>query len=233
MIKSWLNDWLMCHLKYWIKIKMTIQDIQLGKEPLIVITDSHTNLANIRKVKGLYPNSKIVCLGDFTSLWSKAEPFNEYSIKYFIENGIQSLKGNHEEHIASCQRGGKQYIFRAIPSFGEYDISEESLNFICGLPTGFKLNWKDGYHWLCFHNRPNDLWSFTNKDTLDEHRFKQVYPVNDKTLGVIIGHQHTHFIRELGTSKLLCLNELAKSGSFLEVDGCSLHFKDLKYAESC
>lgn len=216
----------MSNLKYLIKINMTIQEINVKNFPLVILTDTHTNLANIKKLQGLYPFSQFICLGDITSLWSKAEQFNEYSIKFFKENKIPVLKGNHEEHIAQCQRGGKQYIFRAIPSFGEYSISQESLDFIQNLPIGFKINLPNGKHYLAFHNRPNDLWSFTDS-SLNENSFRQIYPVNQDSLGVIIGHQHSQFVVNYGAQKLYCVNQLAKIGCYALLTEHGLNFQNI------
>ncbi len=206
---------------------MNVQQINVEKFPLIILTDTHTNLEYLHRIQGLYPFNQKICLGDITSLWSKAESFNENSIQYFIKNKIPCLKGNHEEHIASCQRGGEQYIFRAIPSFGEYDISKESLDFICKLPIAFKLNLPNKFHYLCFHNRPDDLWSFTERHTFNEEEFKECYNLNDKTLGVLIGHQHEEFIQEYKSSKLICVNKLSKIGAYALLDENGVHFKQL------
>lgn len=205
---------------------MNIVDIHLKEFPFIVITDSHTNLSNIRKVQEKFPHNQILCLGDFTSLWSKAEDFNEYSIKFFRENKIPVLKGNHEEHIVACQRGGSQYIFRAIPSFGEYSISDESLNFIKNLPIGFRIHLPNGKNYLCFHNRPKDLWSYTNR-YLPEHDFHKIYPTDENTLGVVIGHQHDEFLVNYKKSKLYCVNQLSKLGCYAIIDENGLHFSKI------
>lgn len=182
------------NLKHLIKITMTIQDIYITNFPLVILTDTHTNLVNLKKLQGLYSNAQFICLGDITSLWSKAEKYNEHSIKYFRESNIPCLKGNHEEHIFQCQRGGKQYLFRAIPSFGEYDISEESLKFIQNLPIGFKIHLPNGKHYLAFHNTPDDLWGFN--DNISKEKFLNTYPINKNTIGVICGHHHKSFIKE-------------------------------------
>jgi predicted phosphodiesterase len=205
----------MSHLKYIIKIKMTIQDIKIDKFPVVILTDTHTNLANIKKLQGLYPSCQFICLGDITSLWSKVGQFNENSIKFFIDNKIPALKGNHEEHIAACQRGGSQYIFRAIPSFGEYDISQESLDFISNLPIGFKLNLPNGKNYLCFHNRPHDLWGF-NEPPKTLEAFQKVYPIDKDTLGILSGHLHKPFKKDFTDFNLSfnIVGQLDKFGSY-------------------
>ena len=196
------------------------------KSSVIIITDTHTDIASIRKIYELYPHHQILCLGDITSLWSKAEKFNEYSIQYFKRAGIPCLKGNHEEHIVACQRGGTQYVFRAIPSFGEYDISQDSLDYIKNLPTGFRIHFPNGKHYLAFHNRPNDLWSYTNKN-LRENEFKQIYQPNENTLGVIIGHQHSQFVVDYNWAKLFCVDRLSKVGAFAILNQDGLNFQNL------
>lgn len=179
-------------LKYFIKIPMNIQEINIEQFPLVIFTDTHTNLANIKHLQGLYPNSQLVCLGDITNLWNKGEKFNEYSIQFFIENKIPCLKGNHEEHISACQDGGAKYVFRAV-SFGDFGISKSSLDYIKNLPTGFKINIPNGKHYLVFHNRPNDLWSFTEASSLNEQKFKEVYPIDNNTIAVLHGHGHKNY----------------------------------------
>ena len=48
-----------------------IKEINIEKFPVVIITDSHTNLANVRALRELYPDNKFICLGDITFLHSK------------------------------------------------------------------------------------------------------------------------------------------------------------------
>lgn len=169
----------------------------------------------------------MVSLGDLTSLWVKSEPFNENAIQYFIKNKIPCLRGNHEEHIEACQRGGKQYVFRAL-SFGEYTITKESESFIKNLSIGFKIQLPDGRHYLAFHNRPTDLWTFWDDDKItDTNIFEKIYPVCEKTVAVIIGHNHQEFTKKVGPYTLNCINRLTKEGCYGIITENGFEFKHL------
>jgi len=68
---------------------MDIQEIHIDRWPVVVTTDSHTNISNLKKLKELYPTEIFISLGDFTFLFAKeGEKFNEYSIQYFIDSNI-------------------------------------------------------------------------------------------------------------------------------------------------
>lgn len=151
-----------------------IEEISIDSFPLIIVTDSHTNLSLIRQLQKF--KHKIISLGDFTSLYDVQGKFNKFSIDFFIKEKIPALCGNHESITATLNSTSKSH--------------REYLN---NLPDGFKLNLPDGTNYFCFHNRPQDVWSFYSvAPTLEE--FKHIYPqINERTRGVIIGHHHLIF----------------------------------------
>lgn len=154
------------------------QEIKVTKFPLVIITDSHTNLNNIEKVRELYPNNSIICLGDITFLFARFDdPYNGLSVDYFIRNKIPCLQGNHDSIV--CDK---------------FDLFKPQKDYLKSLPVGFRLVLPDGNYYLCYHNEPSDLWS--HYDDLDANQFCDKYPVSDKCLGIIQGHLHRSFIRE-------------------------------------
>jgi len=180
---------------------VNIQEIKIISFPLVIITDSHTNLKNIDLVRAKYPNSKIISLGDITFLFSKpGETRNHQSIDYFIQNKIPCLKGNHEQHLISCSIGDS--LTKALNQFDEYssfdadiyDLTQQQIDFLRKLPIGFKLILPNGKYYLCYHNEPKDLWS--HKDYLNANQFQDAYPIKNDCLGVIHGHLHSNFIHE-------------------------------------
>ena len=67
-----------------------LKEIQIKDYPIILISDTHTNTTNIRKLKEIYPKDLFISLGDFTFLFAKdGEPYNNLSIQYFIDNKIR------------------------------------------------------------------------------------------------------------------------------------------------
>lgn len=99
---------------------MNIQEIQVTKLPVVIITDTHTNITLIRKLREMYPDNQFICLGDITFLFAKAgDEFNKHSINYFMESNIPCLFGNHEEHIVACydyDNGDTLYNWKSIPT---------------------------------------------------------------------------------------------------------------------
>ncbi len=191
---------------------MNIQDIHIKEKDfkIIIISDSHTNLSNIRKLKELYPDSQFISLGDLTFLHAKdGEQYNSHSIQYFIDNKIPALFGNHEQHILACYQadaGENLYSWHVIPRFdehsslvGQYNLSKEHINFLRKLPTGIKLILSNGQYYLLYHNLPRDLWGF--KEKLTEKEFKEIYAIDEKFLGVISGHLHMNIVQEYPSIK--------------------------------
>lgn len=177
----------------WQEIVMNIQEINITKFPILIFSDSHTNLSNIRKLKELYPDSQIICLGDFTFLFAKeGEPFNKLSIQYFIDNKIPVCEGNHESYIIAAENSDKFVTQRVIGKAPEFNLSKEHLQFLENLPRGFKLNLLDGHNYYCFHNEPKNLWNFPDK--IDEFYFRDNYISDKNSLGVIQGHLHINHI---------------------------------------
>jgi len=179
---------------------MNIQEIKVEKFPVVIFTDSHTNIENIELVRGLYPNNDVISLGDFTFIFSKVgDKYNKHSINYFIKHKIPVLKGNHEEHILGCSTGDS--FVKILPQYQDghslidldiYDLSQQQIDFLRKLPIGFKLILPDNSNYYCFHNRPNDLWSFT-EEAFTTDSFRKTYPFDNKTLGIIQGHNHRNF----------------------------------------
>lgn len=153
-----------------------MQEINITQFPVVIITDVHTNLLNVYRIKQKYSTLQIVCLGDICDLYKK-DKSNPDTITYFKESNIPSLKGNHDEYY-----GGTGAVYQ------DYSVNK----YINEMPIGFKLIFPDGSNYLCFHNRPNDLWGFT--DSLDRDKFLNTYPIDKNTKGVIIGHQHKNFV---------------------------------------
>ncbi len=151
-----------------------MQEIVIDKFPLVIITDVHTDLLNVYRIKQKYPELQIVCLGDICDLYKK-DNSNANIITYFNNTKIPCLRGNHDEYFASTNMHG-------------FHLN----TYVDNMPIGFKLILPDGSNYLCFHNRPKDLWGFT--DSLNKDEFFNTYPVDKDTKGVIIGHQHRNFM---------------------------------------
>jgi predicted phosphodiesterase len=168
---------------------MTIKEININRFPCVLFSDSHCNLANIRKLKELYPESPVISLGDFTFLFAKdGDEFNKYSIQYFIDNNIPVLEGNHESFLVASSNNDKFVTQRVLGKPPDFNLSKEHLQFLENLPRGFKLILPNGLNYYCFHNLPKDLWSFPDKIT--EEQFKHNYTFDSQTIGVIQGHLH-------------------------------------------
>ena len=159
-----------------------IQEIIVQKFPLVIITDGHKDLKNVEKVRALYPSSNLICLGDITDLFKK-DVLNSVSIQYFIDNKIPYLIGNHE-----------QFIIASFPNYETWGLSYEQFKHLIDSPIGFKLLLPDNSNYFCFHNRPNDLWSLTEEKSLTKEQFIETYSIDEKTVGVIQGHNHKAFV---------------------------------------
>jgi predicted phosphodiesterase len=192
-----------------VEITLKIQDIQVTKLPLVIITDTHTNLANIQKLLDLYPDSQFICLGDITSLWDQKSDLNKLSIQFFIDNKIPTLRGNHESFLSAVDKGDKNIISNVTnKNLVRFNLNKKHLDFIESLPIGFRLNLPNGKHYLCYHNTPTDLWVFNKKRSREE--FLKIYPILNGCLSVIHGHCHENSIEtysDLETKKI-CVGAL-------------------------
>ena len=158
-----------------------VENIKIDEYPLIIVTDIHSNLLNLMRVKQLYPNNKLICLGDIVNLWDKGiGDFNHKIIDYFIENRIKCLQGNHDEWV-----GGNRIKYR---------ISSEQEKYLTNLPVCFVIDFPDGKTYKCYHYRPNDFWGMEEPKQLSYLGFCDAYGSVDDIDGVIIGHTHQSFI---------------------------------------
>ena len=184
------------HTKTFYKDTIPVE-IKIEKFPVVIFTDSHTNLSNIKKLKDLYPNNQFICLGDFTFLFAKSgEKYNSYSIQYFIDNKIPSLCGNHESIVKNSD-----------------DITCEQTTYLKNLPRGFRLLLPDYTNYLCYHHRPSDIWGFPDKQP-NQKEFLEIYTqVNNQTRGVLKGHEHRNFIVDYPEiqTKLVGIGKLSNS----------------------
>lgn len=183
--------------------KPVIKEIKIEKFPVVIITDTHTNISHIRTLIEKYKNNQFICLGDIVFLWGKSnEDFNSNSIQYFINSKIPCLKGNHDEHVSE--------------DVNKYNITFEQQKFLKDLPDGFKLVLPDGSNYLCFHSRPKDKWGRINKENFTEEEFKNTYPIDSKTKAVLLGHHHENF--EINYPNINCsligVGRLSKDGDF-------------------
>lgn len=144
---------------------MDVKEIEVSKFPLVIITDSHCHVKRISQIKSLYPHSDFICLGDITDLFSNWESFNKESVKYFMENKIPCLEGNHESFIKACYTNDMSVLNNVLINCNppKFNLDDVHLDFLRALPRGFKLNLPNGEHYLCFHNKPNDLWDLLKK----------------------------------------------------------------------
>lgn len=189
---------------------MNIQEIHIDRRPVIVISDSHCNLSNIRKLKELYPNELFISLGDFTFLFAKeGEKFNEYSIQYFIDNNIPALEGNHECHISGVESGNHLLVLDKNHTIDSgYNLPKHQIEYLSKLPRGFKLILPNGFNYCCYHNEPQNLWNFP--DNITKEYFKSNYIFDSKTLGVVQGHLHLNRVDNF-TPKRYVLGQLCGS----------------------
>ncbi len=172
---------------------MNIQDIHIISYPAVIFSDPHTNLTNLKKLKGLYPNSQFICLGDFTFLFEKTGfTFNQCSIQYFIDNNIPALEGNHEAFLVAASNDDKFVTQMVIGNPPNFNLSGKHLQFLENLPRGFKIILPNGDNYYAFHNEPKQLWNFPDK--INEEYFKSNYIFDERTLGVVCGHLHRNQI---------------------------------------
>jgi predicted phosphodiesterase len=197
------------------KDKMNIQEIKINKFPCVIFSDSHCNLSNIKKLKELYPDLQLICLGDIVFLWAKkGEKFNSQSIQYFIDNKIPACCGNHDVFLAWEDWDNTRY-----------DLSSAHLNYLRNLPYGFKLILFNGKNYLLFHNKPQDLWGIDNMP-LNEKQFLNTYKLIDKNcLGVLRGHYHVSSVVKYNICPLITIGRLSKDGYYgiINQDGFNFH----------
>lgn len=179
---------------------INIQEIKVSQFPLVIITDTHTNLKNIDSVKNKHPGCQIICLGDITFLFSKpGEKFNGYSINYFTNNNIPCLVGNHDSHILDCSTGNSLSKLDNVDIEDRYDLTQQQIDYLKKLPTGFKLILPNNSNYLCFHNRPHDLWGFN--EIIDINTLN-AFPWDSNTVGILTGHLHKNIQKKFDSPKI-------------------------------
>ena len=206
-----------------------ILDIELTHFPVVVFTDVHRDLDKVRALKTLYPHQPRYCLGDITDLFDCTGGDNAATIAYFKENKIPTLMGNHEASIIADVLGNAGYVIQGIVK-DNYNVTKEAAEYLLTYPTGFRFKLPDGSHILCFHNKPDCLWSFT-ESSLTEDAFLKTYPVTSTTKAVMIGHNHKTFqnSKEYKTTKayLQGLGPLRKEGVYALIHEDRIEIKKL------
>lgn len=181
---------------------MKIEEYKIEKFPVVIFTDSHTNLSNIKKLKELYPDNQFFSLGDFTYLFSKVgEKFNDCSIQYFIDNKIPALEGNHESFLVAAEENDEFGTSMVLGNPPDFNLSKEHLQYLKNLPRGFRLVLPNGYNYYCFHNEPFNLWNFPDKIT--EEYLKEKYDFDAFTIGIIQGHLHINHVDNFNPKRIV------------------------------
>jgi predicted phosphodiesterase len=197
-------------------MEIRIVSIELKKFPAVVFTDTHTEIQNIQKLQRLYPGNQMICLGDITSMFSKGKNgANIRSIQFFMDSQIPCVMGNHDSIVG----------FENSPDYADIRISQK--DFLRNLPRGCKLILPDKTNYFCCHNRPDDLWSFTEEFTLSKSEFLNTYPISAETRGVLIGHQHLNFLRDHEGQSLISVGPLSGDGYYLLIKEGGVEFKQL------
>ncbi|HEV2329732.1 MAG TPA: hypothetical protein VGY56_13200 [Verrucomicrobiae bacterium] len=123
--------------------------------------------------------------------------------------------GNHESIIG----------FENSPDYRDIPVPQKE--FLRKLPRGCKLMLPDKTNYLCYHNRPDDLWSFTEKHTLSKSAFLSTYSVGPETRGILIGHQHLNFLRDYEGQSLISVAPLSGDGYYLLIKEDGVEFRKL------
>lgn len=148
--------------------------------PILLITDVHTNLFNLRRVINKHPNHTVICLGDITNLWDKAiTSANTDTVNYFIKSKIICLKGNHDEYV-----GGNPIT---------YQLDDAAVKYLVNLPITIHIETTDGKEYKLYHYRPHDFWSLSDPNQLSLSDFCNIYGMIDTHEAVLIGHLHKSF----------------------------------------
>lgn len=210
-------------------MKNEIVSININKFPLVIISDSHTNLSNVLKVKSLYPDNQIISLGDITNLWDKKTDTNAKIIDYFIREKIPNLTSNHEEYVGLSQENSYQH--RLLPNFGKntslfdkYNIEKHHIEYLINLPLGFKIT-IGKKEILLYHNAPKDVWS--HQDKITKEQFLERYPITNKTALVGVGHHHLRMVKDFGLCKMVFFGRLAIDGEYALLTEKGIEFKKL------
>lgn len=195
---------------------MNIQEIQIKEFPIIIFSDSHTNISNIRELQRLYPNKPLISLGDLTFLFSKpGETWNHKSIDFFAEHKIPCVVGNHDQHLLNCSTGNS--LTKALNRFDEYssfdadiyDLTQQHIDYLRKLPIGIKLILPNNKHYFLCHNKVRDLWG-NIEESYKEFAFIKEFPINNDTIACLRGHEHREFIIDFPnvSTKLITIGHL-------------------------
>ena len=203
---------------------MSIRNIKINNFPVIVITDSHTNIENIKELKNLYSGNRFISLGDFTSVKKLYGSDNSESVDYFIDNKIDSLLGNHDKFIYNVKTGKEK--FSSLVPFA-YGVKRSHTNYISKLPVGIRLELPNGENCLCFHNHPNQLGGEIS-DVYSTKNFVKNYMVDKNTTNVLTGHKHFNCSYTFNGIKCK-LNRVGalKNGDYGILDEDGFKFKNL------
>jgi predicted phosphodiesterase len=208
---------------------MSIEEINIDKFPVVLFSDTHTNIDNIRKLKSLYPHNILISLGDNCDLYCKDDR-NKLTIQYFIDNNIKSCSGNHDEHISGVVNGNTIMFLDTINKIDIdiYHLPKHQGEWLKTLPRGFKLNLSNKKHVLLYHSKPTDIWGRNDGGSLTKNQFEKTYSITPDTIYVIHGHMHSAFIEEYPNidTKRVSIGAL-KFGEYAILNENGIHFRKL------
>lgn len=148
--------------------------------PILIISDVHTNLFNLRRLMNKHPNHSIICLGDIVNLWDKSMTrINNETVDYMIKRNIICLKGNHDEWVSGNPK--------------LYNIDNNAVKYLTNLPMSMNIELPNNKRYQLYHYRPNDFWTLESPDKLSFDRFCNLYGPNDDVDAIIIGHLHSSY----------------------------------------
>jgi len=193
-------------------LKISLHDTVVNsKFPIGVLSDVHGNIKNVKLVIDQHPEiTQWFCLGDIVDDKDRFGG-NQETVDWWKTCNIITVLGNHDMYYAAKK-----------------STDSNTLLWFKQIPRSLKVQIGNDIDFLCYHSLPNDPITFI-EPYYTEREFIDDYPIDDKTLAVLIGHNHKQFksVFHGCSTELWSVGSIGISGSYAIIDNNGIQFKKL------
>lgn len=161
---------------------------------LLIISDIHGNKEALNAVLDI-PHDDVICLGDLVDYG----PSPRECIEYIQKESIPTIKGNHDNAVASKVDCGCGYKYKHLSiATREYTwkcLDEVHMDFLRKLPMQIEKEIAGSkFHFT--HGSPRSMYEYIKPETPEQDVREMIKDLNADF--VIIGHSHIPFVRQVG-----------------------------------
>ncbi|WP_292484842.1 metallophosphoesterase [Methanohalobium sp.] len=166
---------------------------------LLIISDIHANKEAFNTVLSI-PHDEIICLGDLVDYG----PSPHECIELTRQNNIETVKGNHDNAVASGIDCGCGYDYKHLSiATREYtwsQLDKKDINFLKKLPDKTVKN-IDGLKLYFSHGSPRSMYEYIKPETPKKQIREMIMDLNADF--IFVGHSHIPLIENIDKKTII------------------------------